>query len=313
MKTIAFVVAGVLAVAPALQARIERTVEKTFSVQPGGTLKVQTQGGNIRVEPGAGDKVEVVAREMIRANSEEEADRLLSKLELKIEQSGSDVSAIAKYGERTGGWFSGGWPPVHVSFTVKVPSRYNTDLHTSGGDVTVGDLAGRIAGRTSGGNVSVGTIDGEVNASTSGGNIALASVTGSARLATSGGNIKVNRVGGDADVSTSGGDIVVKEVAGVLHASTSGGNVSAAFTGPLKGDCALKTSGGDVRATVRRGVAFDLNASTSGGSVDAGGLTITLESGGSGKSRLKGKVNGGGPELKLRTSGGDVRIMTIGD
>lgn len=312
MKTIAFLVAGILAVAPALQAKIERTVEKTFSVQPGGTLNVQTQGGNIRVEPGASDKVEVVAREVIRASSEEEADRLLSKLDLTIEQSGNDVSAIAKYGERTSGWFSGSWPPVQVSFTVKVPAHYNTDLRTSGGDVTIGDLAGKIAGRTSGGNVSIGTIDGDVNASTSGGDVALASASGSAKLSTSGGNIKVSRVGGDADVSTSGGDIVVKEVAGVLHASTSGGNVSATFTGPLKGDCTLKTSGGDVRATVRSGVAFDLNASTSGGSVDAGGLTITLESGGSGKSRLKGKVNGGGPELKLRTSGGDIRVRTVG-
>lgn len=312
MKTTAFLMAGLLALAPALQAKIERTVEKTFTVQPGGTLNVQTQGGNIRVEPGASDKVEVVAREVIRANDDAEADRLLSKLELTIEQSGNDVSATAKYGERTSGWFSGGWPPVQVSFTVKVPSRYNAELRTSGGDVTIGDLTGKIAGRTSGGNVTVGTIDGEVNVSTSGGNVSLASASGRTKLSTSGGNIKVTRVGGDADVSTSGGDIVVKEVAGVLHASTSGGDVTATFAGPLKGDCTLRTSGGDVRATVRPGVAFDLDASTSGGKVDAGGLTITLESGGSGKSRLKGKVNGGGPELKLRTSGGDVRVATSG-
>jgi hypothetical protein len=59
-----------------------------------------------------------------------------------------------------------------------------------------------------------------------------------------------------------------------------------------------------------KGAGFHLDASTSGGEVRADGLTITLEHGGSGKSKLVGAVNGGGPRLKLRTSGGDVRIRT---
>lgn len=311
MKTTALLIVGLMTLVPALQAKIERTVEKTFNVQPGGTLTVKTQGGDIRVETGTGDRVEVKAHETIRASSEEEADTILADLDLKIEQAGNDVSAVAKY-DKTGGWFSGWTQPVQVSFTVKVPARYQVDLHTSGGDIGVGNLSGKVLARTSGGGVSVGAIDGEVNVSTSGGNIALVSATGATKLSTSGGNIKVDRVGGDADLETSGGDISVHAVSGVLQASTSGGDVSAALTGPLKGDCSLRTSGGDVRVSVKPGVAFNLDAATSGGSVQAGGLTITLESGGSGRSKLKGKVNGGGPELKLRTSGGDVRVVTSG-
>jgi hypothetical protein len=44
--------------------------------------------------------------------------------------------------------------------------------------------------------------------------------------------------------------------------------------------------------------------------VKASGLTITIEKGGTGKSRLVGSVNGGGPRLKLRSSGGDVSVHT---
>jgi len=36
------------------------------------------------------------------------------------------------------------------------------------------------------------------------------------------------------------------------------------------------------------------------------GFTITIDKGGVGKSRLGGAVDGGGPLLKLRSSGGDV-------
>jgi hypothetical protein len=82
------------------------------------------------------------------------------------------------------------------------------------------------------------------------------------------------------------------------------------FEGPLKGDSSLSTSGGDIRATVGQGAGFHLAASTSGGDVRADGLTITIDHGGIGKSSLSGDVNGGGPLLELRTSGGDVNVVS---
>ena len=42
----------------------------------------------------------------------------------------------------------------------------------------------------------------------------------------------------------------------------------------------------------------------------ADGLTITMENGGTGRSKLAGAVNGGGPTLKLRTSGGSIHVVT---
>jgi hypothetical protein len=291
-----------------LNAKIERTVEKTFTVQPGGTLKVETSGGNISVDPGSGDTVKVVAKEKIRADSEAEADQVLKDLELTIEQHGSDVTAIAKYNRGAGSWF--GNTPVQVSFVVTVPSRYNTDLRTSGGNITVGDLAGRMQARTSGGNVKFGSIDGTVDGGTSGGNVELGSCTGDTKLHTSGGNVRAEKIVGKADLGTSGGDIVVRLVENVLSAHTSGGDVEAGIGGALKGDCSLGTSGGDVKVTVDKAAAFRLDASTSGGGVRADGLTITLDDGGSGRSHLSGKVNGGGPVLKLRTSGGSIRVVT---
>ena len=292
-----------------LKATVERTVEKTFAVQPGGTLKVETAGGNISVEPGAGDTVKVVAKEKIRASNDAEADDLLKDLTLTIEQQGNNVSASAKYDRGVGGWFSGR-QPVQVDFIVTVPSHYSTDLKTSGGNLTVGDLAGGMELNTSGGNVKLGNIDGTVNAGTSGGNVSLESCTGDTKLRTSGGNVRADRIVGRADLGTSGGDIVVKLVENVLSAHTSGGSVEAGIGGALKGDCSLGTSGGDVNVTVDKTAAFRLDAATSGGRVRADGLTITLDDGGTGRSHLSGNVNGGGPLLKLRTSGGSIRVVT---
>ena len=107
-----------------LHATINRTVEKTFTVQPGGTLRVETAGGNITVEPGAGNMVKVVAKERIRADSEKEADEVLKNLTLTIEQQGNDVSAKARYNHGASSWF--GSQRVQVDFVVTVPGRYST-------------------------------------------------------------------------------------------------------------------------------------------------------------------------------------------
>lgn len=310
MKTTTFLfTASLLAALPlSAHAKIERVIEKSFNVSPGGHLTVSTRGGNVRVDPGTGDVVKVVAKERFRADSEKEADEIANKLTLQIEQSGADVSALAKYeGERGFSW-SGSRSLVEVDFVVTVPAHYHVDLHTSGGNIAVGDLMGEAKARTSGGNVDLGKIEGPVNASTSGGNISVNEVRREAKLHTSGGDIRVTKVLGETEAETSGGNIKILETSGKVRARTSGGDVSAAFATTIPGDCSLETSGGSVKVTVNRNAAFRLDARTSGGDVRVADLTLDVKEGGDRKSKIVAVVGGGGPELKLRTSGGDVRV-----
>jgi hypothetical protein len=312
MKTLLPVLAlGALLVAPAaLQAKITRVVEKTFTVQAGGSFKGSTQGGDITIRTGDVSTVHIVAKQVIRASTEQEADELLSHLDLTMEQSGNDVTAESKYEKRpVGSWFSN-WPPVNVSFEVTVPRNFNLNLNTSGGDIKAESVKGDVRARTSGGNLTFDRVEGEIDAHTSGGDIVLKEGTARAKLGTSGGDVRVDRAGGPTEVSTSGGDITINSVAQLLSANTSGGNVHATLTEPLKQDTILSTSGGDVRVKVVKGAGFELDASTSGGDVRAEGLTITIAKGGVGRSRLAGTVNGGGPRLKLRSSGGDISVQT---
>ncbi len=302
---------GLLLAAPALlSAKIERTVEKSFAVQPGGTLKVETSGGGIRVEPGSGSEVHVVVKEVINASTDAEADNLLKNLNLTIEQQGNDVTATAKYeGSRPDSWFHfGSWPPVRCEFTVTVPATYNVDLRTSGGGIRVGDLSGKVVARTSGGGLQFGKITGSVDGNTSGGGIRLAACTGDVKVHTSGGGIHLGPVDGSADVRTSGGGISIEQIAGIVNAHTSGGPIHAAFSGPLKGNCDLSSSGGGITVRVDPKSAFNLNASTSGGGVSCGvPVTVTGEMK---RNRIVGTVNGGGHELRLHTSGGGIRVVS---
>lgn len=300
-------VAAFTTLAPVVAAAaIERVVEKSFAVNGSGRLHVETHGGGVRVETAGDSVVKVSARQIIRASTDREADDLLKKLELTLEQSGNDVRVVSRYERRPGGFRFGSWPPVNVEFVVSVPASFSVDLRTSGGRIAVGDLQGAVVARTSGGSIKIGTVGGNVEARTSGGSIAVAGAGGSVDLQTSGGNITTGRIAGPAKLGTSGGSIAIESAANVVTAHTSGGSITANIAGPLWADCSLSTSGGNVRVTVGKSAAFRLDASASGGGVDASGLTVTMEK--SSRNHLAGTVNGGGPLLKLRTSGGGVVV-----
>jgi DUF4097 and DUF4098 domain-containing protein YvlB len=110
------------------------------------------------------------------------------------------------------------------------------------------------------------------------------------------------------DLNTSGGGIHVESASGQLHADTSGGGIEVHFDTALTGDSSLSTSGGGIEVSLPKDKGAHIDASTSGGGVRLSGLEVTIESGKLNSSSLKGNIAGGGPTLKLRTSGGGIHI-----
>ncbi len=69
----------------------------------------------------------------------------------------------------------------------------------------------------------------------------------------------------------------------------------------------IETSGGGIEVEVDQDASLDLDARTSGGRVKVEG-DILIRGGTSSRSEVQGEINGGGPLLSLRTSGGNVRL-----
>ena len=279
---------------------------KSFTVAKGGTLEVDVEGGDIKINVWDKNEVSVKADGI----DEENIDRL------KMTQSGNDVRVDFHVRDR---W---GWGSNHLRFEITVPSQYNANLHTSGGDIEIRNgLNGKVKGSTSGGDVILGNMSGGVvDMSTSGGNMRAGDVQGDVTLRTSGGNIDLGNVKGEANVKTSGGNITAKSVGKSLHASTSGGDIE---IGDVGGEAKLSTSGGNVRvqkvtgsATMTssggdielEGASGRVKASTSGGNVNLTNITGTIEAGTSG-----GDVNAelrptGQGRSKLSSAGGEITL-----
>ena len=89
-------------------------------------------------------------------------------------------------------------------------------------------------------------------------------------------------------------------------AESSGGPVSAVLAAGNSAGGSLSSSGGGVRVTIARDTRLSIDASSSGGSVSC---ELPVQSQGKqSRTALRGDLNGGGPTLKLRSSGGGIQI-----
>jgi len=321
----ALAVAAVFTAAP-VSAETVDTINKTFQVGAGGRLSIDVDAGSIDVKAGAGNTVTVEVVRKFRASSKEKEQDMLARHEVKIEQSGKDVSITTRGDAGTRSlwnWFGAG-TKREVRYVVTVPQACHADLktsggpinasglhgalvtHTSGGPMRFTDIRGPINGGTSGGPIGLENCEGDVDLRTSGGPIDANNCRGTFKLGSSGGPISIDGHVGRVNAHTSGGGIQIENIDGSIDASTSGGPVTASFRGQPTGDCRLHTSGGGVSLDIPAIARFTLDAHTSGGGVSCAlqGGTVAEKS----RGKLRATYNGGGPKIELSSSGGGIDI-----
>jgi DUF4097 and DUF4098 domain-containing protein YvlB len=283
-------------------------IDETIPVTPGGTLVVALDRGAVEVQSHNSNTVHVEARASGWSSA---------MVEFGLAHEGNDVRVTGQ----TMGW--SGWPfGARVHVRVRVPREYSVDLRTRGGSIRLTGLRGSVIAETSGGSVELTGADGPVELRTSGGSIQADDVRGNLMVRTSGGSIRLRRVVGDVDAETSGGGINVTEasgeitvrttgggihldeIAGQVEASTSGGGITAHFLGEPVAN--LETSGGSIDVSFPEGLGASLDARTRGG-------RVVVEHGMRARDELDphhvvGEIHGGGAPLRLRTSGGSIRV-----
>ncbi|MEO7675576.1 MAG: DUF4097 family beta strand repeat-containing protein [Verrucomicrobiota bacterium] len=315
-----------LLISSAAFAATEDQTNKTFKATPGGHLVVNVDFGSIEVTTNAGNEIAVdVWRKITRKNTQEEQEFLRDN-PVKLLQAGDALTIQCQRKEKNR-WSFGGRNLNEAKYTIRVPAQFNAALNTAGGGIAVSDLSGEVKADTSGGGLRFTRVRGPLNGNTSGGSIGVADCEGKIRIQTSGGGIDINggsgsvegetaggsitvkTFSGPATVETSGGGITIEKVAGKIKGSTSGGSINAVLVSPLPGDVTLSTAGGGITVRVPTDAALNLDAETSGGGVSSD-LPVTME-GKKERSRLKGTINGGGPVVHLRSSGGGIGVKKI--
>jgi hypothetical protein len=303
-----------ICLAAASTAWADYRMERTLALEPGGTFTLDTDVGEVLLTGDAASGARVLV------TSDNDLD---DRFEFRFDESGRDVRVTVK--RRGLRRLFDGWSDDNTRFVIQVPSKTTVrigtsggsieaghvtgavELHTSGGNVRVTDIAGNVQGTTSGGGIRMRDVRGDVIAQTSGGSIVVADVRGTLRADTSGGGINIDAVSGDVRASTSGGSVDVRAAGGRVEAHSTGGPVVVRFAPGNSRGGTLSSSGGSVRTELDPNAKVSIDASSSGGDVNAD-LPVTIQ-GRISRDSLRGDVNGGGATLRLRSSGGGIRIV----
>lgn len=267
-------------------------IEKEYTVGPNDNLSVKVSVADIQLK--SWDKEEVNIK-IIGSES------VNDYFKFDFSYVDGSVNLVSEKKEDWGSWGS----IKNYSIKIYVPSKFNIDVKTSGGDIEAKMIKGNIQFYTSGGDLELKSLKGELVVKTSGGDIELKDFEGNSEVKTSGGDIEAKGIDGSIVAKTSGGDIEINAKDGKVIAGTSGGDIGLKFSGNNLG-VELYTSGGSINVQLSEDFSADVLLKTSGGSIknkfnNSRASVIT-------KNKFEGKFNNGGAEFTAKTSGGSIYI-----
>jgi Putative adhesin len=301
----------------------EENVSQSLDGAPGGKLIVDVDFGTIDVSAGADDKITVAAHRKIDSDNEAQEKEYLASAPVMVSKEGNTITIRARRQnkERNLSWT--GRCSMDARYTVHVPRTFNSELRTGGGMIMVAELTGSMSADTSGGKLRFTHLRGPTGATTSGGSIELNGCEGALKVDTSGGRIEatdgngsleartsggsivVRNFGGDTKVETSGGRLTFENINGKITGRSSGGSISAKLKSPVPGDVNLETSAGSIDVMVPPDAGLDIEAEASSGRVTSELPFIGTRTD---RDTMKGKINGGGKSLVLRSGAGSISI-----
>lgn len=254
----------------------DATFERTLQVNGRVDLTVITGSGNIHIIRSSDTQIHIFGK--VHSNwgaNEQRVHEIASNP--PIEQTGN----IVRIGNRHENLHN-----ISISYEIQAPADAFLDASSGSGDIN---------------DEGVGT---NAKLSTGSGKIRANGLKNGFNAGTGSGDIVIEEAGvGDVKAQTGSGNIELRGINGGLHAGTGSGDIKIA--GSPTSNWKVETGSGNVDFTPGN-TGFILDASTGSGTVHTD-REMTTE-GSIARHHVTGKINGGGPTVRIQTGSGDVRI-----
>jgi len=197
-------------------------------------------------------------------------------------------------------------PPIEQTGNIIRIGARHENLHNISIDYEIEAPADAYLEAGSGsGNIIDDGIGENAKLSTGSGNIHATGLQGGFNVSTGSGDIYAEQAGGQGDVKaqTGSGNVELRNLRGGLHGGTGSGDIKVG--GTPTSPWHLETGSGNIEFWSGN-AAFTLDASTGSGSIHTDREMMTQ--GSSDHHHVTGKLNGGGPTVRVETGSGDIRI-----
>jgi len=246
-----------------------------------GVLRVHNANGRTCVLAEDRDDVEVRAIKNARAESTEEAERLLEQIRIVCEETGDALEFEVDVPRR---WNRRGY----ANLEMRIPRGLAVDVTASNGKVSIHGVRGQVHTRSSNGSVHI------------------EDVTGDIEIATSNAKVSCSNTCGRLLARSSNGKIELLNHSGSMDASTSNGLIRAALDKVGKEGVQLATSNGRIVLELPADVDAEIDIR-----VDNGVIRNERElcrSSRASNGQIRGRLGAGGSLIKLRTSNGSISL-----
>ena len=112
------------------------TIERSFTVQPGGQLNLESDRGSIRIETHNKNSVDVVVTKRVDAFSDTRAREIIEGFEISFNQSGDNIEIQGKARTLSSDAFN----RLRLQYVVTVPLRYDLELRSAVRSMNVADI-----------------------------------------------------------------------------------------------------------------------------------------------------------------------------
>jgi DUF4097 and DUF4098 domain-containing protein YvlB len=256
---------------------------KKYSVNGKAGLYVRVNDGNVDVTASNGNEIE--------ARVTTSGWRIPNDVRISEEQDGNHVNLTVSLPHQNWNWFGSNHRSVRIE--LRVPKEADLDISSGDGNVTAQGVSGSVHIQTSDGNMNVQNVRGDI------------------RLHTGDGHVEGREIDGAMDVDTSDGHVTLSGRFDALKVHTGDGHVDVeAQNGSSLGNgWSLRSGDGSITLRLPDNLNADLDAHTGDGHISMS-FPLTI-SGSMSDSSIRGKINGGGPTLYIRTGDGSIRIERL--
>jgi beta-lactamase regulating signal transducer with metallopeptidase domain len=253
----------------------ETTFDRNLTFSGKLDLSVSTGSGNITFTRGPANQIHI--RGIVKVNRDgDPAQAQQIAANPPIEQQGNTI--------RIGG-HQENLHNISISYEIEAPADSALNAATGSGNIT---------------DTGVGQ---DAKLTTGSGNVTATGIEGGFKIQTGSGNIAIDGTGqGDAKAQTGSGNIDLKGVHGSLLAQTGSGGIRAA--GTPSSPWRLSTGSGTIELSTAN-APIDLDATVGSGSISTHAATMQTAAD---KHHMHVQLNGGGPEVRVETGSGSIRV-----
>jgi hypothetical protein len=291
------------------QQEVSRDFQKTLTLNPGQSFRIENKFGEVRIHGESGRDLKISATIRVQANSREEADSYSQKIQIEVQQEGDGVRVRTIYPDERHWYIRVGKNPSYsVNYDIGMPADAPLFVKNSFGSVTSNGVHAKSEIENSNGSVTVHD-SGPARLTNSFGSVDLAGASGDSSITDNNGSTEATDIKGALELRNRFGSITVRNIQGAANITGGNGTVTVSDTGSanvttsfgsadvrnVRGDLTLHDNNGNVEISSVGNVTF---------SEVKGRLECTTNNG-----RVQGHAVGGA--ATIRNSFGNIELDNI--